>query len=172
MGNSDETLKKVTKVVTTHTYGNRRWMAVVQGQDVLDLQRCIDTYAAFPLIKTIGLPRLLLDQFTHDIRLNLAKWAVEQFPNRFDVHLLGTNPKWIREAMFVAKYAPFVRSVDTSMPYNYAIQNLKLDVAAKDRTIVARHASYFARNWRPCVDMGLVRHNEHVMKAWTEQTLP
>jgi hypothetical protein len=138
-------------------------MAVAQGQTVRELEQCIEMYVDLDTVNTIGIPRLIMDSLGKTARLDLAAWIRTKYGERFKIHLLGTNPLWVKEVYYAAKYHPYIRSVDTSLPYNYAIAGEKVD---DTNVVVKRPAGYFEKDWRPLLDLGLVTHNEQVMKSW------
>ena len=138
-------------------------MGVVQGRTVKELHACIEQYLRFKQIRVLGVPRLLVSKLGSASRIDLANWVQNSYPGQFEIHFLGTSPTWVKEVSMTAKYAPHVRSVDSSMPYNYAIAGLRLDKTTEE---ISRVSSYFSRDWLGMVDMDLVEHNEQVMRTW------
>jgi hypothetical protein len=125
---------RYTKWDTALTY-----MGVVQGDSVRHAQQCIRDYAgmqvrSFPEspevlqpIKTLGIPRRLI-QTTEEfsVRIDLANWITEHYGRRFEIHFLGAAGVWPQEVKYAAKYAPQVRSIDTSLPFVFAHHNVDL----------------------------------------------
>lgn len=102
------------------------YMAVAQGYGLDDVKHCVEKFVEHSRVGVVGLPRLLLTPDYRSIRIDAANWIEETYPRRFKIHLLGTNPIWVREVQAAARYAPHIRSVDTSMPFNYAMAGARL----------------------------------------------
>jgi hypothetical protein len=77
------------------------------------------------MIKTVYLPRLLLDHGDLYARVKLATVIHKAYPH-LNIHLFGTNRKWIREVYAASQECPFIRSVDTSLPFVAAQANVQL----------------------------------------------
>lgn len=117
------------------------YMCVVQGNHVIERHNLIAWLAPQLQVKTIGIPRKLIGDGTLGVRIDLANWIESTFPGRFQIHFLGASPLWPRELQSVAKYAPHVRSLDSSMPFAYAMSGVRL----KDKHLpkIARPEGYF-----------------------------
>lgn len=172
MGHAENTLELVKLYLATSASVGVKYMAVVHGASMKDAQKLIGEYVEISKIKTLGLPRMFPQQtMNKSARLDLARWVVETYPDRFDIHLLGMNPVWVQEIKAAGKYyGDIIRSVDSSAPYNFAIQNLALDRDCKE--IVRRPVSYYLEDWSEGkgLDMGLVKHNEEVLQRWASGT--
>lgn len=90
-------------------------------------------------ISTIYLPRLLVRYSDTSARLWLAHRVHEEFPEK-EIHLFGAAAGWPGEVIY-AKNVPFIRSIDTSLPYSYSFYNRRL--RAKAKTPISRPANYF-----------------------------
>lgn len=141
------------------------YMAVAQGTTFDEVKKYIDQFKLYGPIATIGLPRLLVD-YNRSMRIDLANWMLSEFGKRYNIHFLGTNPAWPREVYYAARYAPHVRSVDTSMPYNYALAKVKLDTTGP-LPKVTRPQGYFEKDHAGMVSMNLIEANEDIFKRWT-----
>lgn len=100
-----------------------KYMGVVQGQSLDECCACVEAYYTdHGNITVLGIPRHLISTCKKkDIRSDLALYIRSNYPG-YQVHLLGTNPSYIRE-LSDAKEAfqvAGVRGVDTSAPFNYA----------------------------------------------------
>jgi len=160
-------LKEAKQLPKPYTTG-LRLMAVAHGNNTDDIQALITQYVDIAEIDTVGLPRCLVTQWKPAMRIDLANWTHETYPNRFQIHFLGTSHWWPREIAQAAHYAPHVRSVDTSMPFNYALAGERLDV--KKPAAVKRPDGYFkdVRDFDP----DLLRRNIQTMFGWLDVEAP
>lgn len=141
-----------------------QYMAVVQGKSVKNLYRCADYFATFDKIKVIGIPRHLISTLEQpSIRIDFANWLLEMHGLRFQIHLLGTNPIWPQEVKFANKYAPNIRSVDTSMPFNYAIHGVMLQ--DNTRNCIPRPENYFSAD-HSTTNKSIFMHNINKLLEW------
>lgn len=82
-------------------------------------------------IDVIYIPRLLLAE-TKDVfaRVKVARKLrdalIRNGTPEIDIHFLGASPLWASEVLYAATQVPFVRSIDTSLPYVYASYGLDL----------------------------------------------
>lgn len=139
------------------------YMAVAQGQSVEEVKDCITNLSGLSYVTTIGIPRHLIRTLQNRfIRLALAEWIDKEFPNRFQIHLLGTHPSVPSEIVRAARDTPCIRSVDTSMPFNYAIAGVTLTQTAP---AIGRPANYLhdIQNMSSAV----LKQNIETMKRWT-----
>lgn len=158
------TVKAVTDFFKLDVPLDYSFMAVAQGMKLADFHICVEAFAGLPFVSTVGLPRHMLGTLnSRACRIDLANWINGNYPSRFDVHLLGTNPGWIPEVRHAAKYAPFIRSVDTSMPFNYALVNEDLDTTSVQ---VTRPDKYFETDWVRRVNSILLRKNIYTLLRW------
>lgn len=148
-------------------------MAVLQGTSLKQLRSAVDRFAQYIPIKTLGIPRRLItvmDQLS--IRIDLAQWITEQYGARFEIHLLGTAPTWPAEVKAAAQYAPQIRSVDTSMPFNYSLQGATLmGGRVQSHMAISRPKNYFLRDHSRTADLGLVRSNIQTFMEWSNATI-
>jgi len=100
-----------------------KYMGVVQGQSLDECCACVEAYYSdHGNITVLGIPRHLIHTTnTKDIRAQLASYIRGNYPG-YQVHLLGTNPSYIKELRTHATDFAIagVRGVDTSAPFNYA----------------------------------------------------
>lgn len=164
LGEARKTMDRVTRYLDSIHVTDGDLMAVAQGTDETTVRRVIDNYARWRKITVLGIPRLLGRHIGPDARLNLAKYVDKQYPGRFQIHLLGAQPNWPGEVYAAAKEVPFIRSFDTSLPYNYALAGRQLDPRAVGLTTsTVRPAGYFEHNH---VLTDLMIRNEKVIKQW------
>jgi hypothetical protein len=145
------------------------FMGVVQGNNQAELRKCIDDYGAMQEVRAIGLPRHLLNLLSSDLgRICLLQYLERDYGDPkgypFAVHLLGTNPTWPNEIETIAKTHSWVRGVDTSMPYNWAIAKNTLGPVA----IVDRPENYFTA--RRDIDEKLLNENIGIYMGWASGT--
>lgn len=145
-----------------------QYMAVVQGRNIEDLYKLVDRYAGEFDIKTLGIPRLLLTHAYQSIRIDIANWIHLTYPGRFQLHFLGASSVWVKEAYYAARYAPHVRSIDTSMPYNYGLRYERLGYwngqGCTTRKI-ERAADYFTED-HSSASLATITFNEGVYRTW------
>lgn len=156
MYRAKQTVNAVTRFLSSHPNGMVK-MAVAQGVLMHDLQWCVSKYSDMPGVDVVGLPRhLVTTTGKAATRIELANWIERSYPGRFQVHLLGTNPAWLKEVAAAAKYAAHIRSVDTSLPFNYALAGKVLRNAGAQ---VARPEGYFDQDWSGHIDARILRDN-------------
>jgi len=115
----------------------------------------------------IYLPRLLLKNDLTYTRIDLAHKIDKVYPDRtFDIHLFGASTIWPREVMAAAREAPFIRSIDTSLPMNFTIANRSL--AASSLQAPARIDHFF--EWDPigASREGIIELAKHNVKTYLE----
>jgi hypothetical protein len=140
------------------------FMGVVQGRNLLELQHMVDFYLDYSLVTTIGIPRWTITKFEQGaFRIDFAQWLNKNYP-QLQIHLLGASPAWPQEILRAAKYAPFIRSCDTSLPYNYAIHQIYLNEAT--RAVVKRPKNYFETTYYHLLRDSYVKRNVGTMKSW------
>jgi hypothetical protein len=143
-------------------------MAVAQGEKMDDFKFCVNEFAGIKEIRTVGIPRHMLETLdAKACRIDLANWIDDKFPKRFSLHFLGTNPVWKMEVHHASKYASHVRSVDTSMPFNYALASEEL---ATSERVITRPKRYFENDWSRSVDISIVRRNIVTLLGWANAT--
>jgi hypothetical protein len=145
--------------------GGAKFMAVAQGQAPSEIYRCLDHYwNNYPGI-VVGLPRHLLTTFNLDrARIGILNHIERETEGQAQVHLLGTNPKWPSEIKHIANIYPWVRGVDSSMPYNWTMARNELG----DEGTVARPENYFTEERD--LDSALLEHNVNTYMRWASGT--
>lgn len=79
------------------------------------------------LVTTVYIPRLLLSESGHQYeRITVATNINDAVDRPVSIHMFGMNADYPMELRQIAEEAPFVRGVDTSMPYNYTFKGLAL----------------------------------------------
>lgn len=163
LGDSEKTLDAVARYLRYQGTNEMQYMGVVQGTSAPELYKVIDMYATMPLIKTVGLPRLLLGtQLGNPVRIDLANWIRNHYEKRFEIHFLGASSLWLKEPYYAAKYASHVRSIDTSLPYNYGLKGVRIDTTADK---IDRSDDYFTTTHKAHA-LTTVKFNEEVYKEW------
>ena len=150
--------------------GALAFAGVAQGKNINEAKVTITELAEISSVDTICLPRLLISQQYKAIRIDLADWITENFPDRFKIHLLGTSPVWPAEIQAVSRYARYVRSVDTSLPFNYAIAGVPL--ARKSVPPIHRPSTYFSESWERIMNYTLLQANINTMLEWLDAEAP
>jgi hypothetical protein len=67
-------------------------------------------------VTTVHIPRSLIQVGREWARLDLAAHIHNKYPY-IDIHLLGASNLWPKEILEAARNYPFIRSMDTSMPF-------------------------------------------------------
>jgi hypothetical protein len=94
-------------------------MAVVQGQTLAEVMKCVYAYAGWEHIDVIALPRILNKNFMSTSRVRLAESLAEDpLLSHQTIHCLGAYYPFPTEIKSLAQL-PNVRSMDTSMPFVY-----------------------------------------------------
>jgi hypothetical protein len=139
-------------------------MGVVHGRNDLQVMQCVQAYAETGLVHTIGIPRILISMFKDkNVRLRLAQAIHRGWP-AMSIHLLGTNSDALTEVPIAAVSAPYIRSVDTSLPFNYAIAGERLHPKATPG--IKRPENYFRTDFGVPMHFKYMRDNVATMIAW------
>lgn len=143
-------------------------MAVAQGRSGIELQRMIEVIAKMNRVTTIGIPRHLVETIGNKAaRLTLARWINKRYGHRFEIHFLGAAPAWPYEVFF-ARELGFIRGMDTSMPFNYALRSLPV---RDDRLNIRRPDRYFDLGFTAAQDE-IARRNCAIMHQWATGDRP
>jgi hypothetical protein len=152
-----------------------KYMGVVQGTKSSDPYQILQAYANDPGIKTIGIPRHWIDTRDNEYaRFNICE-MVEQLElvDRFEVHLLGASPRWPGEVLRIGREFPWLRSIDTSLPFSYTINSMRLEnnkwadfKTASER--VDRPNKYFDEV--PTLNRDLLESNLNTYMEWAHGT--
>jgi hypothetical protein len=147
--------------------GKTKYMGVVQGTTLDELYDIVDMYANLDWITTVGIPRWLVTGFKNKaIRIDLATWIEQRFAARFEMHMLGTSPSWPREVYSIGKYAPFVRSIDTSLAHNFAIAGRVLATVRPTDPEVKRPHTYFTADYHKLASQSHLTENIKTLRKW------
>jgi hypothetical protein len=175
MGNAPETLIRTTKFLKEAMRmlpiaGQPLDIGIVaQGQTYSEVKGLIslildmDKYAG--LVGTIHLPRHLVTTIERNARLNLAEWINEEYDLQsmaIDIHFLGANGVWPGELQAASRSLPYVRGMDTSMPFNYAYAGQIMSSV----DAVSRPADYFDLAIHDFEKPELLHHNVITMVKW------
>lgn len=92
-------------------------------------------------IRVVYIPRLLLKESgSREARLEVARQLYVEFPE-LDLHLFGASVEWPQEVRAAARM-PWIRSMDTSLPFNYAINYELIDIETAGK--INRPKDYFS----------------------------
>lgn len=136
-----------------------KYMAVPQGHTIEECMNCIDAFAGFTFINTIGLPKHLIRTVTRTARTQLAAYIRRKYGDRFEIHMLGASPLWPQEIKSARRYN--IRGMDTSLPYFYAFYNRSIE----DRCSNERPEAYFVRT-REEFNYDVLLENVHALSGW------
>jgi hypothetical protein len=165
----------VTRETTTRFVRQAREMdwqgrigMVAQGETIYQaFDLVMEVAEDYPEIVTIYLPRLLVTKTAPHARITLAK-KIHKWAPGLDIHFLGASRLWSAELHSAASDIPWVRGMDTSMPYVYARHGARVDqdldrVAPPHRE---SDGSYFSGTWDP-KQRGLATDNVERMLKWS-----
>jgi hypothetical protein len=102
-------------------------------------QTCLEEFAKIDMVTTIGVPRHFVN-YDKYMRHQVLTWINYWYKDRFQVHLLGMNSRFPSEVANISREHPWVRSCDSSLPYNYTIAGWGLSAVNRR---VERPANYF-----------------------------
>jgi len=177
MGSREQTIGRVHEFFMSpgNYWPNMQYMLVLQG-DEFEAQSMVHWAAEFVYkgspgggeinpITTLGIPRNLAAMTgSSGARIDMATWIAKHYPDKFQVHLLGAQAKWPQEVKFASKYAgDVIRSIDTSLPFNYALAGVLLESGELFQG--ARDRLYMKGNL-PRVNVRHVARNVEVYKSW------
>jgi hypothetical protein len=147
----------VTKLGTEPKY---KYMAVVAGHNYQDIMKLVSWYYNKSYITTLGIPRHFVETVDARARIKIAYMINELYPDRFEMHMLGTNPMWMAE-LKEFKVLDFVRGVDTSAAFVYAYSGHRVDCGK----CFTRPSFYFDLPEK-VIDWTLVLENIKIMEEW------
>jgi hypothetical protein len=159
-----ETTRRFVDVARVMGFKGRIGM-VAQGRDIyeaFDLANILIDEC--PEIGTVFIPRLLVTEAIPSGRLILAKKIHNAMP-ALDIHLLGASRFWASEVFSAASDIPWIRGMDTSMPYVYA----QHDYNVADQEAMPPHresGDYFHGEWTS-FQRELVNSNVKRMLKWS-----
>ena len=139
---------------------------VAQGENRSEVIDFVDYFLEHHALEfdTIHLPRHLIGSLGPVGRISIAKALKQTYPSLFDaydVHFLGAHYEAPAELLRLAHEMPEVRSMDTSMPYNYAYAGSGLTGGRHKRP-----EGYFELRREDFKDLNLVHENIRIMKRW------
>jgi hypothetical protein len=159
MKNKNGTIAAAEKFFNQKPSLDFKYMFVAQGTSFSEVAESVVAASKIQAITTIGLPRHLLDTLGHlDARRIVAMWINMMFGPRFEIHCLGANSKAKQEALLLSDM-PFIRGMDTSMPFVYAQAGLYLKHSSQ---VENRKHGYFDRECNPAY----MDYNIVTMKDW------
>lgn len=94
--------------------------------------------AYYPYLQVIYIPRLLVTSEYKMARIDLALKLHQVYKDEIEIHFLGASKYFPHELHAAAQYG-IVRSMDTSMPYNYAYHLAAVDQDGE----ISRPDNYF-----------------------------
>lgn len=159
-----------------------KFMAVLQGRTLQELKTCLDEYMLMGWVDTIGIPRHTLETVECDhpshsgkqkdairkngctyMRAHIIEYFLEQYEGLAKIHMLGASPRFEQECLYIERTFPgAVRSMDTSMPYNWAHREMRLSPVGCG---VSRPSNYFDLDKSKFSNDALL-HNIRTMKMW------
>lgn len=121
-----EATKKFIDLAINSGY-DRRLAVVAQGKNIHEAyDLACELIEECKMVTAVHIPRLHVRPEARHARLDLAGMIHSTFPY-IDIHLLGASMWWPQEILEAATNYPFIRSMDTSMPFVYAVQEFYVD---------------------------------------------
>jgi hypothetical protein len=159
---------ELDRVREDHDYPNSLAF-VAQGETVAETTQCavdyLDNSATGAHVATIMIPRRLVSPEQPHARLQVAQNLYNAGLGGVNIHLLGASKYFPQELRVAARDYPFIRSLDTSMPYVFAQHGVKVD---SGHMPPHRDSSQKYWGWRPPSQYhrDVVSHNVNTMKRW------
>jgi hypothetical protein len=143
---------------------------VAQGKDWHEAIECAKEYIDHPLlhdhVNTIMIPRHLVTREQPHARLlaaeTLEKWWAY---GNIDIHLLGGSRFFPHELLWASKDYPFIRGMDTSMPFVFATHGHFLDTTAFGPEHRNDSEDYWTHEFTPRQERTAL-YNLAVMRKW------
>jgi hypothetical protein len=160
---ADDFLGYIRQLVDTHPLiATLNLGYVIQITDPKTLQAAIDPFLNEPLISVLHLPRSMNHTMGAGSRIKVAQQIHDTYGDRFEIHLLGASASFVKELEVAQREAPWIRSMDTSMPFNYAL----VGALITDECVINRAPGYFDMKFTQ-EQHRLAGYNIGVMKSWT-----
>lgn len=166
MLNTTDTVSRVAEYCRSYNSSVKK-MAVAQGTTQEQFRRCVEAFSQRPEIQVLGIPKHMPTTLEKPAaRIEFANWVKTRYKERFEIHFLGANSMWLGEIRAVTKYANHVRSLDTSLPFNYAIAGAELKVMSSTGTVISRPDHYFDADWSREITTSLIQDNIATIMEW------
>jgi hypothetical protein len=151
--------KMAVEAVASHLDPNFKYMYVVQGGNLDEVWKSARHAANLPFVKTLGIPKHLVTTTMDPLARSKAMRMIhEAYPN-LEIHFLGMPPR-NRNEIKLHDVQAVVRSMDTSMPYVYAMAGQKI---FSSPVVMERREEYF----RCMEDYDPQDNIEHLL-AWSD----
>lgn len=172
LGDWFATVQQCNEFMSTNRMGLEQFegnfMFVAQGKSRAQVEQAVRAVVQYDRVTTIGLPRNLI-KFTlnQTIRIDVANWIERTYGERFKIHLLGVDAGNLKEITWASRYCAHVRSIDSSLPFNYAIAGRDLQRPSDAIQTINRPDQYFDRNWNAAaIRRALIISNIEAFKGW------
>jgi hypothetical protein len=170
IGNLEETLVQLAKFeFWAHLFHKR--MGVVQGANWEEVIICMDVMRTCPYVDTIAIPRHLCktlnDKYARVKIVTMLNHPASETDK--PIHALGSSA-WAEEVK--AFSVRNVRSMDTSLPFNYAFEGVRLStlehipVGHSTPEVPQRAGEYETRTYEDDTERGLAEDNARTFYAW------
>lgn len=139
---------------------------VAQGFDHKEAFKCVELLVNSYLGDRIGvvyIPRLLVNSNHLEARLLLAHAIHVEWPH-LEIHFLGASRLWLQEPLAMATATPFVRSIDTSVPFTEAFYSRPL---GKNLQGKPRPDRYFGWATSSDIKLEIIEKNVRRYLGWT-----
>lgn len=146
---------------------------VVQGktlEQARDLIHRVMSSRFATFFSTVYIPRLLIKESEDPIiRIKLAEHIHNVYKDRLHIHMFGCSHLYPREIRDIVKFCPYVRSIDTSLPYSATFHSMSLmqspSIFGERSEAFIRPDGYFIRG-KDRFDPDLLEFNLKVFKGW------
>lgn len=141
MGDAAETLFATSQFLAQHKKEVQDFnvMAVLQGRFMQQRLELLHRFNEMDEITTVGIPKACITEPGSTARLDTVTMVMNEYPNRFKIHLLGLHPKFPTE-MLNLEYPEEVRSMDSTQPYKITETNR---VMSSNHAWASRRDDYF-----------------------------
>jgi hypothetical protein len=134
--------------------------AVLQGFTRPERDELLQYYAAHSRITVLGIPKVTIRHNGDDVRRRIVEHINNEYPGRFEIHLLGASPYFPTELAKV-DFPSWVRSTDSAMPYKLAAESLGLHDESKH---AKRWEGYFET--KKLINRELINQNIATYQYW------
>lgn len=151
--NADTTIR-LARDFERHRNPELEYMGVLQGMDLEDILRCLNTFNQMEWITHIGLPRILCELHKME-RCILAQMIRQQQESggyrNFKLHALGGSP-WVREVSALDDYG--CDSMDTSLPVVLGLEGFGLhhEYISRKPDFMEQDVDRNSLRWRQLID--------------------
>jgi len=136
-------------------------MAVLQGETTDERNYLLKQYARMDAVTAIGIPKVLVNRYSDDVRAIIAKKIHKNYPGRFQIHLLGLSNNYPNEIHVGHFKESKIRSMDSAQPFKLTEKSIDMNPI---HCWALRRRDYFET--MRVVDAKLLQRNIETFKTW------